>query len=153
MNGCYRREYPDTRASFKRTVLLAAALFCDVLTLAFAVRAFAGAYLYFVGAGCSVAVSIGLRLLSLRFGRTWQYVFDKQKLTVALKYPNKSVTALVLERGGFTLCGAADGNCPKLAPDPCECALYMVKLSDGRRFALALNDYMLALVDELSFKE
>ena len=153
MTGDYRREYVDYAASRRRTILLAAALFCDVLTVAFLIRACAGAYLYFAGVAASLAVSIALRLLSLRFGRTWVYEFCRDGVTITLKYPHKSVKTLELWRGEFELCVNGDENCPKLAPDPCDCEFYMVKLSDGRKYALALNDYMLALVDALSSKE
>lgn len=153
MNGAYRREFTDYRLGRRRTVLLAAALLCDVLTFAFLIRACAGAYIYFVGVAASIAVSAALRAVSLRFGRTWAYEFCGDGVTVTLKYPHKSVTMLELRRGEFELCSQACENCPKLAPDPCGCEFYMVKLSDGRKYALALNDYMLALVDALSSKE
>ena len=149
MTGDYRREYVDYAASRRRTILLAAALFCDVLTVAFLIRACAGAYLCFAVVAASFAVSLALRLLSLRFGRTWVYEFCRDGVAIVLKYPHKSVKMLELRRGELD----GDEKCPKLAPDPCDCAFYMVKLSDGRKYALALNDYMLALVDALSSKE
>ena len=153
MTGDYRREYVDYAAARRRTILLAAALFCDVLTVAFLIRACAGAYLCFAVVAASFVVSLALRLLSLRFGRTWVYEFCRDGVAIVLKYPHKSVKMLELRRGEFEMCADADEKCPKLAPDPCDCAFYMVKLSDGRKYALALNDYMLALVDALSSKE
>lgn len=153
MTRFYVREYPDYGAGVKRNVLLAVALLCDVITLVFFVRACAGAYLSFVVVGCSLAVSTALRLISLRLGKTWVYNFSDGRLDVSLKYPHKTVVVLSLRSGDFSLCGGDVANCRKLYPDRCDCPAYVIKLSDGERCALALNDYMLALTDVLASKE
>ena len=49
--------------------------------------------------------------------------------------------------------GDGEEKSVKLYCDPCGCGVYVIKLSDGKRYMLALNDYMLALLNTIGDEE
>lgn len=149
MTRFYTQEHLDVKSATKRTILLAAALFCDVLTLVFTLRACFGAYLYFIGTALSLIVSAALRIASLTCRMKWTYVFRDDGFCVEEHFPSKKKVVFEIGRRGAELLLKNGENCVDLYRDPCDCEIYVLKLSDGRTFGLVLNDYMLALVDEL----
>ena len=155
MKRYYECVYPDYTRRPYRILLLAVALLFDIVALICLVRACSGAYSYFAGVAAWLPVTLALRIPSLRMAREWIYVFDGGAFSVKVRYPNKTEEIFSVKEKDFRLEEVGDGEekSVKLYCDPCGCGVYVIKLSDGKRYMLALNEYMLALLNTIGDEE
>lgn len=136
-----------------KTALLVIALGIDLVDIAFLVSAIGGDYIKFAYLGVGVLLAIALRLSTLKLVYSVKYVF-KDGLCVTKIYPHKQETVFFLA-GEFTLTDCGDGkNADKLAgaeklyANEGDARVYVISTAQ-KDYALALDDYMLALI--LSF--
>lgn len=136
-----------------KTALLVAALGVDIFNIAFLVSAIGGDLIKFAYLGAGIVVMLALRLSTLKLVYSIKYVF-KDGLCVYRIYPHKQETVFCLA-GEFSIAEASDeknadllASAEKLYNHEGETAKYVISTAD-KNYALALDDYMLALI--LSF--
>lgn len=148
----YTLEYVFDKKKPLKTALLAIALGIDLVNIAFLVSAISGDYIKFAYLATGIAVMLALRLPTLKLTCSVKYVF-KDGLSVFKIYPHKKELVFFLS-GDFEIksCNESDQNllesAEKLYLYPGDAGIYLIK-TNGKAYAMALDDYMLALI--LSF--
>lgn len=151
--NAYSLTYDFDKKKPLKTALLVIALGVDLLNIAFLVSAVSGDYIKFAYLAAGIAVMLALRLPTLRLTYSVKYVF-KDGLCVRRIYPHKNELIFCLG-GDFEILTCSDGmnadaleSAEKLYLYPGNAQIFLIK-TNGRTYALALDDYMLALI--LSF--
>lgn len=149
----YSITYVFDRKKPLKIALLAIALGVDLVNIAFLISAIGGDYIKFAYLAVGIIVMLALRLPTLKLTYSIKYVF-KDGLCVYRIYPHKTETVFCLS-GDFTVFSVAKENVPTLREDvkklyyaEGDAEIFLIDCKDGK-FALALDDYMLALI--LSF--
>lgn len=149
----YSLTYTFDRKKPLKTALLALALGVDFVNIAFFVSAVCGDYIKFAYLAAGIVAMLALRLPTLKMTYGIKYVF-KDGLAVYRVYPHKQELIFCLS-GDFSLkeINKERGETPpdnvlKLYVYEQDTPVYVVSCGD-KSYALALDDYMLALI--LSF--
>lgn len=136
-----------------KTALLVLALGIDIVNIAFLVSAIGGDFIKFAYLGIGILIAVAMRLSTLKMVYSVKYVF-KDGLRVYKVYPHKQETVFFLA-GEFSLTDCGDGKnadlldgAEKMYVHEGDARVYVFSMN-GKNYALALDDYMLALV--LSF--
>ncbi len=136
-----------------KTALLVLAFGTDILDVAFLVFAISGDYMKFAFLAAGIVLGIVLRLSTLKLVYDVKYVF-RDGLEVYRIYPHRQESVLSIA-GDFDLTYCGDGRnadllaqAEKLYVHEGDARIYVVSTC-GKNYALALDDYMLALI--LSF--
>ncbi len=151
--NAYSLTYTFDKKKPLKTALLAVALGVDLFDLAFLISACSGDYIKFAYVAFGIAVTLALRLPTLKMTYSVKYVF-KDGLSVYRIYPHRQelVFCLGSEFEIYELPGESKTIIPenvvKLYYAEGETSIYRIDSPDGS-YALALDDYMLALI--LSF--
>ena len=136
-----------------KTAFLVLAIGIDIFDVAFLVSAVSGHYVDFVFVAVGIVLTLALRLPTQSMTFEIKYVF-KDGLVVTKIYPHKKETLFCLG-GDFEIYCADDGKNAELLANAEKLYVYEPKEGlcvirvDGKYYALAFDDYMLALV--LSF--
>lgn len=149
----YNLTYVFDKKKPLKTALLAIALGVDLVNIAFLVSAIGGDYIKFAFLAVGIVVMLALRLPTLKLTYTIKYVF-KDGLSVYRIYPHKQ--ELIFSLFGQFEITALDNKQKQSIPENVKKLYYAEGDSDIFRidceigsYALALDDYMLALI--LSF--
>lgn len=149
----YNLTYVFDKKKPLKTALLAIALGVDLVNIAFLVSAIGGDYIKFAFLAVGIVVMLALRLPTLKLTYTIKYVF-KDGLSVYRIYTHKQ--ELVFSLFGQFEITALDDKQKQSIPENVKKLYYAEGDSDIFRidceigsYALALDDYMLALI--LSF--
>lgn len=149
----YNLTYVFDKKKPLKTALLAIALGVDLVNIAFLVSAIVGDYIKFAYLAVGIVVMLALRLPTLKLTYTIKYVF-KDGLSVYRIYPHKQELVLSLF-GQFEITALDDKqkqsipeNVKKLYYSDGDSDIFRIDCEIGS-YALALDDYMLALI--LSF--
>lgn len=149
----YSLTYVFDKKKPLKTALLALALGVDLINIAFFVSAICGDYIKFAYLAAGIVVMFALRLPTLKLTYGVKYVF-KDGLCVYRIYPHKQELILSLS-GEFTISAltreqkqSLPESVKKLYYAEGDNEVFLIATSGGC-YALALDDYMLALI--LSF--
>lgn len=149
----YSLSYVFDKKKPLKIALLALALGVDLVNIAFLVSAIGGDYIKFAYLAAGIVVMLALRLPTLRLTYSIKYVF-RDGLSVYRIYPHKHELIFTLS-GDFTITeltreqkDTLPESVKKLYYAEGESEVFSVVMPDGS-YALALDDYMLALI--LSF--
>lgn len=149
----YSLTYVFDKKKPLRMALLAIALGVDLVNIAFLVSAIGGDYIKFAYLAAGIVVMLALRLPTLKLTYSVKYVF-KDGFSVYRIYPHKQELILSLS-GEFTITALTNAqkqtvpeNVKKLYYAEGDSEVFRID-TPGGSYALALDDYMLALI--LSF--
>lgn len=151
--NAYSLVYVFDKKKPLKTALLVLALGVDIVNLTFLIAGIGGDYIKFAWLAAGIVVMLALRLSTLKLTYSVKYVF-KDGLSVYRIYPHKTELIFCLA-GDFEIFSCEDGknaqlleSAEKLYLYTGDSEVYVVRVN-GRQYALALDDYMLALI--LSF--
>lgn len=142
----YSQKFVFDRKKPLKTALLAIAFGVDLLNITFLIWALSGSYIYFAALAAGIIVMLAIRIPTVSMTYEIVYEFDG-KFRVYKKYVGKTKTVLCIENGNFDIYDNAhiDADSVKLFDDACEVKSYVIEYC-GKRYEIAPDDYMLALI-------
>lgn len=145
----YKQSFIYDKKKPLKTALLIIAVGVDILNINFLISGLAGLYTRFIYLAVGIVVMSALRLPTLKMTFERVYIFDGV-FKVEDKYVHKSKTILSLNDSCFVIKKAKapqslGDNVVKLYNESCGQDIYMIELGE-RKFLLALDDYMVALI-------
>ena len=152
--NAYTLEYVFDKKKPLKIALLAVAIGVDIVNLALLISAIGGDYIKLAYLAAGIVLCVALRVPTLKMTYSVKYVF-KDGLSVYRIYPHKKEMIFCL-CGNFEIVSCENPeemlkthNAKILYSYRQDIPVYLIRTEDGAEYALALDDYMLALI--LSF--